>query len=133
MNPGIVVDHLSKHYEVHQKEPGFLGSVRSFFNRQYQTVKAVEDVSFTIEPGEIVGFLGPNGAGKTTTMKVLTGLLYPTSGIVQVAGHVPHKHEAAYKKKFSLVMGQKSQLIWDLPPMETFLVNKVIYEISDEQ
>src|SRR3954462_14080408 len=129
MNPGIVVDHLSKHYEVHQKEPGFLGSVRSFFNRQYQTVKAVEDVSFTIEPGEIVGFLGPNGAGKTTTLKVLSGLLYPSEGEVKVDGHVPQRREDAYLRKIMLVMGQKQQLLWDLPPAETFELNRAIYGI----
>lgn len=133
MTGGIYVEHLNKFFKVHERESGFRDAIRSLFNRQFRHVKAVENISFQIEPGEIVGFLGPNGAGKTTTMKVLTGLLYPTSGTVQVAGHVPHHHETAYKKKFSLVMGQKSQLIWDLPPMETFLVNKVIYEISDEQ
>ena len=86
MTSDIPVSHLSKHYQVHQKEPGFTGSLRSFFRRQYQTVRAVDDVTFTIKPGEIVGFLGPNGAGKTTTLKVLSGLLYPTSGEVNVCG-----------------------------------------------
>lgn len=131
MRQGIHVEHLSKFFNVHERQSGFRGALQSLFNRQYRLVKAIDDITFHIEPGEIVGFLGPNGAGKTTTMKILTGLLYPTSGEVEVGGHIPAKHEASYKKKFSLVMGQKSQLIWDLPPMETFLVNKAVYEISD--
>ncbi|MFC4766145.1 ABC transporter ATP-binding protein [Effusibacillus consociatus] len=133
MTEGIRVEQLSKFFRVHEREAGFRGAVQSLFRRQYRLVKAIEDISFHIEPGEIVGFLGPNGAGKTTTMKVLTGLLYPTSGTVEVAGHVPFKHETSFKRKFSLVMGQKSQLIWDLPPMETFLVNQAVYEIPDEE
>lgn len=108
-----------------------MGSLRSFFNRQYEDVKAVDDISFTIEMGEKVGFLGPNGAGKTTTLKVLSGLLYPTSGRVEVLGRLPHKREAEYLNRFTLVMGNKNQLIWDLPASESFLINKAIYEISD--
>ncbi len=127
----IVVDHLRKYYEVHHKEPGLLGSLRSFFRRKYHQVKAVDDISFRIEPGEMVGFLGPNGAGKTTTLKVLSGLLYPTGGRVEVLGFTPHERRAAYLKQFTLVMGQKNQLMWDLPAIETFLVNKAIYEIPD--
>ena len=129
----IEVDHLCKYYDVHQKEPGFSGSLRSFFRRKYFHVKAVDDISFGIEPGEMVGFLGPNGAGKTTTLKVLSGLLFPTSGRVEVLGFTPHERRAAYLKQFTLVMGQKNQLIWDLPAIETFLVNKAIYEIPDDQ
>jgi len=127
----IIVDHLSKYYDVHQKEPGFVGSVRSFFKRKYAQVKAVDDVSFMIAPGEMVGFLGPNGAGKTTTLKVLSGLLYPTHGRVEVLGFTPHDRRAAYLKQFTLVMGQKNQLMWDLPALETFLVNKAIYDIPN--
>lgn len=127
----IIVDHLSKYYDVHQKEPGFSGSVRSFFKRKYAQVKAVDDVSFEIAPGEMVGFLGPNGAGKTTTLKVLSGLLYPTRGRVEVLGFTPHDRRAAYLKQFTLVMGQKNQLMWDLPALETFLVNKAIYDIPN--
>ena len=127
----IIVDHLSKYYDVHQKEPGFSGSVRSFFKRKYSQVKAVDDVSFEIAPGEMVGFLGPNGAGKTTTLKVLSGLLYPTRGRVEVLGFTPHDRRAAYLKQFTLVMGQKNQLMWDLPALETFLVNKAIYDIPN--
>ena len=127
----IIVKNLCKYYRVHQKEPGLVGSLRAFFNRQYEDVKAVDDISFTIEAGEKVGFLGPNGAGKTTTLKVLSGLLYPTSGRVEVLGRTPHKREAAYLNNFTLVMGNKNQLIWDLPASESFLINKAIYEISD--
>jgi ABC-2 type transport system ATP-binding protein len=127
----IIVDHLSKYYDVHQKEPGFIGSVRSLFKRKYAQVKAVDDVSFEIAPGEMIGFLGPNGAGKTTTLKVLSGLLYPTRGRVEVLGFTPHDRRAAYLKQFTLVMGQKNQLMWDLPALETFLVNKAIYDIPN--
>jgi ABC-2 type transport system ATP-binding protein len=127
----IVVDHLRKYYDVHHKEPGLAGSLRSFIRRKYVQVKAVDDISFSIEPGEMVGFLGPNGAGKTTTLKVLSGLLYPTSGRAEVLGFTPNERASAYLKQFTLVMGQKNQLMWDLPAIETFLVNKAIYEISD--
>lgn len=125
----IEVERLSKHYQVHEKEPGLAGSLRAFFARKYRVVKAVEAVSFNIDAGEMVGFLGPNGAGKTTTLKVLSGLLYPTSGRVSVLGFTPHRRQNEYLKQFTLVMGQKQQLMWDLPPMETFLVNQAIYEV----
>ncbi len=125
----IAVEALCKYYAVHQKEPGFIGSMKSFVHRQYFQVKAVDGVSFNIEPGEMVGFLGPNGAGKTTTLKVLSGLLFPTGGRATVLGFTPHERRPAYLKQFTLVMGQKNQLIWDLPAIETFLVNKAIYEI----
>ncbi len=127
----IEVNHLRKYYQVHQKEPGLLGSLRSFVRRKYEDVKAVDDLTFGIDAGEIVGFLGPNGAGKTTTLKVLSGLLYPTSGSVSVLGFTPYERRSAYLKQFTLVMGQKQQLLWDLPAVETFLVNKAIYEIRD--
>jgi ABC-2 type transport system ATP-binding protein len=129
----IHVDQLSKHYQVHEKEPGLAGSLRSFVARKYRTVKAVDGVTFDIAAGEMVGFLGPNGAGKTTTLKVLSGLLYPTSGVATVMGFTPNKRETAYLKQFTLVMGQKQQLLWDLPAIETFLVNQAIYEIPKPQ
>ncbi|MBI5620490.1 ABC transporter ATP-binding protein [Candidatus Gottesmanbacteria bacterium] len=127
----ISLSHLKKYYQVHEKEPGFMGSVRSLFHRKYQTVKAVDDISFQIDEGELVGFIGPNGAGKTTTLKCLSGLLYPTSGTVSVLGYTPFERKNNYLKQIALVMGQKNQLWWDLPAQETFLLNKEIYEIED--
>lgn len=131
--PTIVVDHLKKYYKVYKKEPGLMGSIRSLWSRKYEEVKAVDDVSFEIEPGEIVGFIGQNGAGKTTTLKVLSGLLYPTDGQVSVLGYNPWDRKAEFQKQFSLVMGQKNQLWWDLPAMESFLLNKAIYEVPDKK
>ncbi|AMX85274.1 ABC transporter [Geobacillus subterraneus] len=127
----IRVSHLHKSFRVHRREAGWLEAVRHLWRRDYRVIEAVKDVSFTIEKGEIVGFLGPNGAGKTTTMKMLAGLLHPTSGEITVGGFVPFEQKPEFKKMMSLVMGQKSQLIWDIPPMETFLVNKAIYDIDD--
>ncbi|HEY6042093.1 MAG TPA: ATP-binding cassette domain-containing protein [Anaerolineae bacterium] len=129
--PQILVDHLAKYYQVHQKEPGLSGSLKAFVNRKYKDVKAVDDLSFAIDAGEIVGFLGPNGAGKTTTLKVLSGLLYPTNGRVEVLKYKPQERRKEYLKQITLVMGQKQQLNWDLPAIETFLVNQAIYEIPD--
>ena len=131
--PDIVLRSLTKHYKVHRRPPGLAAAVRSLFKRSYETVKAVEDLSFTIEAGERVGFLGPNGAGKTTTLKVLAGLLHPTSGEVRVLGHVPQRREVAFLKQITLVMGQKQQLLWDLPPVETFALNRAIYEVPAAQ
>jgi ABC-2 type transport system ATP-binding protein len=129
MKRQIAVKHLSKFYEVHQKDPGFSGSLRAFFRRKYETVKAVENLSFEIEEGEMVGFLGPNGAGKTTALKVLSGLLHPTSGEVSVCGFRSFDRSPEFLRLITLVMGQKNQLIWDLPASESFLVNRAIYEI----
>jgi ABC-2 type transport system ATP-binding protein len=131
--PIINVTNLKKYYQVHQKEPGLSGSIKSLFNRKYYDVKAVDDVSFQIEEGELVGFIGPNGAGKTTTLKVLSGLLYPTSGEVSVLGFTPWDRKPAFQKQFSLVMGQKNQLWWDLPALESFILNKEIYEVPKEK
>ncbi len=131
--PAIKVKSLKKYYQVHEKEPGLGGSIRSLFKRKYKTVKAVDNVSFEIGEGELVGFIGPNGAGKTTTLKVLSGLLYPTSGVVSALGYTPWDRKPAYQKQFSLVMGQKNQLWWDLPAIESFILNKEIYEVPDIQ
>lgn len=127
----IEVSHLSKHYSVYKKKPGFWGSVESLYRRNTEIVAAVDDISFTIEEGELVGFIGPNGAGKTTTLKCLSGLLYPTTGKVSVLGFTPFNRDHAYLGRIALVMGQKNQLWWDLPAQETFLLNKEIYGISN--
>jgi ABC-2 type transport system ATP-binding protein len=131
MKAQISVCNLSKFYEVHQKEPGFVGSLRAFFHRKYETVRAVEDLSFEIHEGEIVGFLGPNGAGKTTALKVLSGLLFPTQGEVSVCGFRSFDRHPDFLRQITLVMGQKNQLIWDLPASETFLVNRSVYDLSE--
>ncbi|MCC6334576.1 MAG: ATP-binding cassette domain-containing protein [Myxococcales bacterium] len=125
----IRVRALQKHYRVHKRPPGFSAAMKAIFRRQYTWVKAVDGIDFDIEPGERVGFLGPNGAGKTTTLKILSGLLHPTAGEVEVDGHVPRKREVALLKKIMLVMGQKQQLLWDLPPAETFELNRAIYDV----
>jgi ABC-2 type transport system ATP-binding protein len=125
----IEVRQLCKHYQVHQRQPGLGAALASVFRRRYETVKAVDGISFTVREGERIGFLGPNGAGKTTTLKTLSGLLHPTSGEVSVGGHRPQLREAAFLKSITLVMGQKQQLIWDLPPAETFALNRAIYDI----
>ena len=112
---------------MHERPPGVRAALRSLFHRKYKKVQAVDGISFTIEPGERVGFLGPNGAGKTTTLKVLSGLLHPTSGEVSVAGS-PSLREPEFLRRITLVMGQKQQLLWDLPPAETFALNRAIYD-----
>jgi ABC-2 type transport system ATP-binding protein len=127
----ITVEDLSKIYPVAVKEPGFGGTLRHFFKRTYRQVKAVDKVSFRIEPGEVVGFLGPNGAGKTTTLKMLTGLIYPSSGNLEVVGHNPFLREPEFLKKITLLMGQKQQLIWDLPALDSLRINAEVYGISD--
>lgn len=129
--PVISVNNLSKHYTVYKKEPGLKGSLKSLFNRKYEVVKAVDDISFDISEGELIGFIGPNGAGKTTTLKTLSGLLYPSSGNVSVLGFTPFERKKEFLKQISLVMGQKNQLWWDLPGMESLLLNKEIYEVPD--
>jgi ABC-2 type transport system ATP-binding protein len=129
----IRAHHLTKHFRVHKRPPGFVPALRSLVHRNYERVKAVDGVSFTIERGERVGFLGPNGAGKTTTLKVLSGLLHPTSGEVLVEGHVPFRRQAGFLGKITLVMGQKSQLIWDLPPSETYAMNRAVFDVPATQ
>jgi ABC-2 type transport system ATP-binding protein len=124
---------LTKHFKVHKRPPGFANAMRSLVKRTYTVVKAVDGVSFTIERGERVGFLGPNGAGKTTTLKVLAGLLHPTTGDVEVEGHVPFKRQRSMLEKITLVMGQRSQLIWDLPPSETYAMNRAVFDVPHAQ
>jgi ABC-2 type transport system ATP-binding protein len=129
----IDVRNLAKSYRVFRKREGLWGSVTGLFHRDYKTVEAVRSVSFQIERGEMVAFLGPNGAGKTTTLKLLAGLIYPTSGEATVLGHVPWKREIAYRRQFALVMGQKNQLWWDLPARESFRLHKEIYRIPADR
>ena len=130
--PAIEADRLCKHYRVYQKREGVLASITGLFHREYKTVQAVRDVSFRLEEGEMVAFLGPNGAGKTTTLKLLSGLIVPTSGNAHVLGHVPWKRENAFRSRFSLVMGQKNQLWWDLPAQESFQLRREIYRIPTD-
>lgn len=129
----ISVSQLSKHYRVYQKQAGIWGSVTSLFHRNTSLAKAVDDISFTINEGELIGFIGPNGAGKTTTLKCLSGLLYPTSGEISVLGYTPFERKKSFLKQISLVMGQKNQLWWDLPAWESFILNKEIYEVPQQQ
>jgi len=130
--PIILVEDLSKVYPIAIKEPGLKGTLQHFFNRTYRNVKAVEGVSFSIEPGEVVGFLGANGAGKTTTLKMLTGLIYPSSGTVSVCDRTPFRREADFLQRITLVMGQKQQLIWDLPVLDSLRINAAVYGIPDK-
>ena len=133
MSPSIVVDKLTKTFSVPEKEPGLAGSLRALIKRRFRDVHAVEEMSFTIEPGELVGFLGANGAGKTTTLKMLSGLLYPTSGGASVLGYTPWERKPAFQKQFSLVMGQRSQLWWEIAAQETFRLNQKIYELEESE
>src|ERR1700743_3549754 len=131
--PVIEVNHLTKAFRTYKKRPGFSGAVKGLFHRQYEQTLAVNDVSFKIEPGELVGFLGPNGAGKTTTLKMLAGLLYPTSGTAKVLGYTPWERNDGYRRQFALLLGQKNQLWWDLPARESLELNAKIYGISDTE
>ncbi|NJK40646.1 MAG: ATP-binding cassette domain-containing protein [Acaryochloridaceae cyanobacterium SU_2_1] len=127
----ITCEHLDKVYPIAIKEPGWQGTWSHFFHRRHRLVKAVQDVNFKIEAGEVVGFLGPNGAGKTTTLKMLTGLIHPSAGQVRVAGHIPFQRRSAFLEKITLVMGQKQQLLWDLPALDSLKINAAVYGISD--
>lgn len=131
--PAIEAQQLTKTYRVYQKREGVLASITGLFHRKFKTVEAVREVSFLIDEGEMVAFLGPNGAGKTTTLKLLSGLIHPTSGSAQVLGYTPWKRDHAFRRRFSLVMGQKNQLWWDLPAQESFLLHREIYRISPDQ
>lgn len=130
MDKAITVNHLVKNFEVTEKKPGLFGSFKSLISPTRKTVRALKNISFVIQPGELVGFIGPNGAGKTTTLKILSGLLYPTSGFTQVLDFDPWEKKPEFLKQISLVMGQKNQLWWDLPAIETFELNRAIYDIG---
>src|SRR5258707_11501052 len=127
--PIIAAKDLVKTYRVFQKKPGLGGALIGLFRREYKEVRAVDGVSFTIEPGEMVAFLGPNGAGKTTTLKMLSGLIYPTNGTARVLDFVPWDRADAFRRRFALVMGQKNQLWWDLPAADSFRLHQEIYSI----
>lgn len=129
----IEVSHLTRVFRTYKKVPGFWGGVKGLFKREFEETAAAKDISFTIAEGEFVGFLGPNGAGKTTTLKMLSGLIYPTSGTARVAGYDPTQRENAYRRLFALVLGQKNQLWWDLPAIESFNLLRAIYGIPPDQ
>lgn len=129
----IEVEHLKKEFKMNKKYPGFKGAIKSFFSREYIVKKAVDDISFKINDGEIVGYIGANGAGKSTTIKMMTGILTPTSGKVIVNGKVPYENRQENAKDIGVVFGQKTQLWWDLPLSETFSLLKEIYDIPDKQ
>jgi ABC-2 type transport system ATP-binding protein len=129
----IQVTNLVKEYRVAERAAGFGAALTSLFRRRYRSARAVDGISFSIAPGECVGFLGPNGAGKTTTLKVLSGLLHPTAGEVRVSGYEPRRRERAFLREITLVMGQKQQLLWDLPPVDTFDLNRAIYDVPAAQ
>lgn len=131
MVPIIAVNNLSKTYSVATKKPGLKGTLTHFFRRTYREIKAVQNISFQIQPGEIVGFLGANGAGKTTTLKMLTGLIHPSAGEVKVAGYIPFSRQPRFLNQTSLVMGQKQQLLWDLPALDSLRINAAVYNIPE--
>ncbi len=133
MPPTITAKQLSKTYQVPEREGGFGAAVRGFFNRKYKDVKAVQEVNFTIDQGEVVGFLGPNGAGKTTTLKMLSGLLHPTGGNAVVLGFTPWDLKPEYLRSMTLVMGQRNRLAWDIPASDSFLLNQAIYRIPADE
>ena len=130
---GIYVEHLKKEYSFYKKETGIRGSLHNIFHREMLTREAVKDISFAVEKGEMIGFLGPNGAGKTTTLKVLSGILYPTGGKVEIDGFLPWERKNEFKRRISIVMGQKNQLWWDLPASDSFYLNKCIFGVGDKE
>ena len=129
----IRCEALGKTFRIADKQPGLAGTLRHLLKRRSRDVQAVKQVSFTVEPGEMVGFLGPNGAGKTTTLKMLSGLLHPSTGRAEVAGFLPQRRQAEFLQRITLVMGQKQQLLWDLPPLDSLRVNAAIYGIADAE
>lgn len=133
MSVAITVKNLKKTFELSKKAEGFWASVRSLWRPDKQYIDAVKGISFEVEKGELIGFLGPNGAGKTTTLKMLSGILYPSGGMARILGYYPWQRKDDYKRQIAMVMGQKSQLWWDLPAIETFLLNQDIYEIPEKK
>jgi len=131
--PIIRASGLSKTYRISEKQPGLAGTIQHLLRRRHRDVLAVDGISFTIEPGEIVGFLGPNGAGKTTTLKMLTGLIHPSGGELEVAGHQPFRRQARFLRQITLVMGNRQQLIWDLPALDSLRVNAAVYGIPEAE
>jgi ABC-2 type transport system ATP-binding protein len=131
MSYSVKVSHLTKHFSVNTKSPGLAASLKAIISPDKKIVKAVDDISFSLNQGELVGFIGPNGAGKTTTLKCLSGLLHPSSGDISILGYTPFKRDYSFLRQIGFVMGQKNQLWWDIPPQETFLLHKAIYEIAD--
>lgn len=127
----ITVEHLRKEFTYYKKMTGIKGSLHNVFHRESLTKEAVKDISFSVEKGEMIGFLGPNGAGKTTTLKMLSGILYPTDGKVEVDGFIPWERKNEFKRRISIVMGQKNQLWWDLPASDSFYLNKCIFGVDD--
>ncbi len=132
-SPVITVAHLRKVYRVYERKAGLSAALRGLVRREVREVAGVDDLTFEIEPGEIVGFLGPNGAGKTTTLKMLAGLLYPSAGTLQVLGYAPWRRERAFLRQIALVMGQRNQLIWDIPTIDSFELNRAIYRIPSSE
>ena len=133
MSSIITIVQLAKHYQVPEREGGLKAAITSLVKRKYRTVKAVNGISFNIEPGEVVGFLGPNGAGKTTTLKMLSGLLHPTSGDVRVLGYEPFRRSYDYLRQITLVMGNRNQLTWDLPALDSFDLQRAVYGVPMEE
>jgi ABC-2 type transport system ATP-binding protein len=131
--PAIRIDQLLKVYDIHEREAGLTAALRSLFRRRVRHVRAVDHINFELSSGEIVGFLGPNGAGKTTTLKMLSGLLYPDGGTVDVLGYVPWQRRKQFLRQITLVMGQRNQLVWDIPAADSFQLNRVIYRIPEHE